>query len=830
MQSLFDGVWFPVDCACGAGMIAPHLDFQPKFTSHYFATRPDHLIFSHIPVEPQWQLLQEVVPTEKLCPMVAPSPFPFHLGIEPLCWTETMNVEQSSNTTTLKVTFRAPPNFSLRAELRRDFQCHEETSMSLDVESQLPNTYIGKEDCNEIVVYAAVPGKGVYFLDIHTQHNGENLMCVSYMINCLTKPTMYTGFPTVFEKPSIAFQFKPLYWNTPQAANLCVNDRGKMDFIFQCLPGVQFYHCLISGKHASGQPVNLDLDAHHYCTTITHDPTDHSLHKLSVVFPTKGWWTIYLCAVKKSGDVISGYTALLHYPIFAKKELRRYSYPHTHSSDVRFEFSEPVSCSGSDVLCVPFFSMKKLELYTCLCYESLEAKHETHYTQAQSLEGVTAHNEYKYQVQIVFPKPGKWYIRVFSRAVGESPGAEYLSLFNMLVNVDGCIENAVFPIVEQDVVEQCNICLLHEHSLIMLGDGRDMFSLKFQAPHEIKFDQYIELQNENGADDLIESVFHRHCTFLHVRDESGTYCTYELKAVFPRTGKWNVVLCAGKTSMFQLKVALRVPVIISNSIELGSQIFPVIHPALSEFGIKFSDDIPLYRKNIHSPDFNFDFCSSKSVNYAWSLDDVVNQKQTPNSSNVYLENIERREGDNVMQRLRIIFPKPGIWLVKVVARMLFTDIVADNTLSLSLHYQPVFDLIVDASNASLGHMAFPRIFESFHSKFGLSIKGADVPLLSHAKQLPATCTIKFYGPPDIMYWHHCKEFSQLQEKKFTRMTSNPDTGLHELCADITKRGQWTIYLYAKFVSDASNNWTAVLQHSITVKSPKSKSSSSIATL
>ena len=810
-------------------MIAPHLNFQPKFTSHYFATRPDHLIFSHVPAEPEWQLLQEVVSVDKLCPMISPSLIPLCLGVQPLCWAETINVDQNSSTTTIKVTFRAPPNLSLTAELRRESQYHDETSTQQNV--QLQDIYVEREeDCEEIVVYAIVPDKGVYFLDIHVQHNGENLMCVSYMINCSTKPTIHTGFPTVYMKPSAAFQFKPLYWNTPQAANTCVNNRGKMDFIFQCLPGIQFHHCLISGKHVSGQPLNLDLDAHYYCTTITHDPTDHSLHKLSVVFPTKGWWTIYLCAVKKSGDVISGYTALLHYPVFAKKELRRCSYPHTQSSDVRFEFSDPITCSGTDVLVVPFFSMKRFDLYSCLCYQSLEAKHETHYTLTQSLGGVTApQNEYKYQIQVVFPKPGKWYVRVFSRAVGQSPGAEYLSLFNILVDVDGCIENAVFPLLEQEVMEQCNICLLHEHLLVMLGDGRDMLSLKFQASNEIKFDHYIELQNEKSTND-IEYVFYRHCTFLQVTEETSTQRMYELRAVFPRTGEWNVILCAGEISVFDPKVALRVPVNVSKNLELEPQLFPVIHPALSEFGIKFSGDIPLYQKNIHSPDFNFDFTSSKSINYAWSLNDVVNQKQTPHSSNVYLENVEEAAGDTVIQRLRIVFPKPGVWLVKVAARMLLSDIVADNTLSLSLHYQPVFDVIIDASNASLGHMSFPRIYESFHSKFGLSIKSTDVPLPSRAKQLPATCTIRFYSPPDIMFWHHCKEFSQLQEKKFTRMTSNPDTGLHELCADITKRGQWTVYLYAKFVSDASNNWTAVLQHSITVKFPKSNSSSSISTL
>lgn len=829
MQFLIDGVWFPVDCASGAGILAPHLSFQPKFTPHYFAVSPDSLICSHIPVEPEWQLLHEPVSHDNLRPMISPSLLSFHLGIQPLSWAEMINIDHDSNTTTFKIQFRAPPNLQLTAKLRREgdyVNRQDETSLLQDDQSQLQTTYI-KRDSNEVDIYAAVPGKGVYFLDIYTHQNHESLMFSSYMVNCSTKPKFCIGFPTVYELPSVAFKFKLLYWNTPETANICENNQGRMDLTFQCLPAVQFHHYLISGKNISRLEV---LDAHYYCTTITHDPNDHSLHKLSVIFPTKGWWTLCLCAAKKTEDIeVSGFTALLNFPIFAKKELQRCSYPHIQSSDIRFESSEPLSCSGTGILVVTFFSVKKLRLYSCLCYESLEDKQETQYTLTQCLEGLTALNESRYSLQVVFPKPGQWYVRVFACAVEEPPGTKYITLFNLLLDVSGCMENAVFPLMEQEVTEKCSIRLLPNKTLIMLSEKHDMFSFKFQAPNvsQIIFDHYIEPRTESNAGNPVESLFHRYCTFLGVSEVHSTHCIYELKAAFPSKGKWNVMVCAGESLLAKPKVAIRVSVDVTKTLHVQSRVFPRIHQALSEFGITFSEQYPLYQKSIDGPEFEFEFSSPRAINYAWCLQDILNQKQFQHSTNVYLE--ASRSGDNVMQKLRVIFPKPGVWLVQVVARTILTNIVADSSLSVSLHYQPVFDLIIDSSNASLSHMAFPRVYESLHSKFGLHTNSTDIPVLSHINQLPATCTIKFYSQPGVVFWHYCKEFSQLEDKKITRMISNPDTGLHELCVDINECGQWTVYLHAKFSTDTTNNWIAVLQHTITTISSNSHSFCSLST-
>ena len=63
---------------------------------------------------------------------------------------------------------------------------------------------------------------------------------------------------------------------------------------------------------------------------------------------------MYLCAAKTSSDVeVSGYTVLMSHPVQVKKELRRGSYPHIESSHIRCDYSEPLLCSGTDILVVP---------------------------------------------------------------------------------------------------------------------------------------------------------------------------------------------------------------------------------------------------------------------------------------------------------------------------------------------------------------------------------------------------------------------------------------------------------------------------------------------
>lgn len=813
LQVKLSGVWFPLDCASGAGMLAPHLEFNPSYTLDYFAPRPEVLILTHLPADPRWQLLAAPIFLDELQPMIAPRVTCFSLGIQPHTWAEVVDIASDSDSTSVMIQLRAPLTLQLSAYLAPTNNDSDSDSHALtQSQNQQQSIYLHRKDDGVVDVYAAVPSKGEYNLEIHAHFNQKSQMCLSYQVHCATKPMKHTGFPTIFGKASAAFGFKPLYWNTPQMAHVCENE-GKLDIVFKAEPNLQFYHCLISGN-ATGLQVNPELDAQYFYTSITHDPNDPSLHKLSAVFPNRGWWTVYLCASRTRSDVeTSGYTTLLLHPFFVKKGLRKCSYPHSHSKDVRFEQSEPITCSGTEILVIPFYSTKNLNLFSCISYNDIDGVKERMYTQTQILDGLTPMNEFCYILKVIFPKPGRWYVQVLACDSTQPLDMGYLPLFNMFIEVDGCLRNVVFPIAIDEIIKKCNIQFPQNDPIHYTDDG-EPFSFTFQAPNKVSIIHQLQSLTETSYTNPIEAHFERHCTFLNISEADSNFPTYTLKAVFPREGKWNILIFTGENMLSEPQLAIQITLDISRY--LSSHVFPKIHPAFYDFGIQIADENLLYQKSTENPEFIYEVKSPKNIHFGWALENVQTQEQEKFSDKVFMQ-CKDTESNEQKQSLHLIFSKPGCWLLHVSAKSVLSGIVADAALSLSLNYQPVFDILIEASNASLRHMAFPFLHEAFHSRFGLSIDLAHLPLRAQVRELPTTCSIKFHSAPNVKFWHEGKESSQYMDQHITRMMSDPATGLYDLLIEITQPGRWIVNLHAKDASDSSQNWTTVLRHIIVAK-------------
>jgi hypothetical protein len=56
-----DGRWALLDCTWGAGRLNERMQFEKRFTDHYFLTPPELFIYDHLPSEDRWQLLQRPV-------------------------------------------------------------------------------------------------------------------------------------------------------------------------------------------------------------------------------------------------------------------------------------------------------------------------------------------------------------------------------------------------------------------------------------------------------------------------------------------------------------------------------------------------------------------------------------------------------------------------------------------------------------------------------------------------------------------------------------------------------------------------------------------------
>ncbi|MGA9750879.1 MAG: transglutaminase domain-containing protein [Acidobacteriota bacterium] len=111
-----DGSWRLVDCTWGAGFVDEAGQYVRWFEPYYFLTPPERLIYTHLPEDPRWQLLEAPVTLarfEQLPYVKAPFfTYGLRLGSDAAC-----TVEVKGARTTMEV--EAPPGVTLHPVLLR---------------------------------------------------------------------------------------------------------------------------------------------------------------------------------------------------------------------------------------------------------------------------------------------------------------------------------------------------------------------------------------------------------------------------------------------------------------------------------------------------------------------------------------------------------------------------------------------------------------------------------------------------------------------------------------------------------------------------------------
>jgi hypothetical protein len=78
----FDGQWHLVDSTWGAGVLEGRR-FIRRFEPFYFATRPEHAIYSHFPQQKRWQQLSQTLSYQAFLALPKLYPAFFRLGLDP---------------------------------------------------------------------------------------------------------------------------------------------------------------------------------------------------------------------------------------------------------------------------------------------------------------------------------------------------------------------------------------------------------------------------------------------------------------------------------------------------------------------------------------------------------------------------------------------------------------------------------------------------------------------------------------------------------------------------------------------------------------------------
>jgi hypothetical protein len=785
------------------------------------------MILTHWPTEAKQQLLKAPLTLSKLQPLIPLSPKAAEYGINPDIWSEYLKVPIETRNPIVSVNLTCNTDVKLIAKLRNIQQEINDSTNSHEVAYQ-KLVYINrkvshKQETSTVVnIRAAVPHTGCYTLNIYASRNistSNYEVVLSYQLQCSTDigSEYQIGYPILYDMAAAAFDFQLLHWNKPMPDYCCEILSGKLDISFHTKPELQFFHYIVEGK--AENPANA---RYHNTLIAQNEGGDPHLHALRTVFPSQGWWTVYLCATKAVDSdtqqpTVSGYTTVFKYSVHVKNGNSKQSFPHISVPYIRLMYPEPVFASGNEILSVPFYSLRVLEFCCYLTYETQTNELMENYTTVAVNNSATLPEETQgkqhYDLRVIFPKPGKWFIHVYGRASTTTATEKDTELFTLSVDVEGALRGKLFPTVYSSIATELNITC-HKSGCITFCDDGHPFIYQFKAPrNNIHLIPNIAF---NGGNDTLDKKVLQQCTLLSPSTtDDFELSMYTMNAVFPSVGTWSVQLFGAHAesssdhNSYNLVMNIQVQV----HEPTPNMRYPTIYPAFYDLGLSIPNELLLYRQVSEASEIKFPFHSPEAMVFDTRLSQdnevFINQAVVHYGRDTTVDVPQHR-------RLHIVFPKTGEWAIHVYA--------GNCNVLQNENYQPkdshiekmvVFELKIKALSCDDTH-AFPQVFDSFHSKFSLKLDEEKYPLISRVKHIPSIITIPFYSPPSVKFWHGATT-PESEINSITRMYSDPQTGLHELSIEIAEYGQAVVILSAQTSNSSDNQkqkWTTVLKHTI----------------
>ena len=802
------GVWFPVDCTHGSGTLVQQ-DQLRCFCRDYFASSPKHLVFTHIPTDPSWQLLQKPLILDELRPLIAPDIHVFGRdGVEPQVWRECIHIAPGSPDPVARVSIHAQPDVHFSAELdkaSREQAALASTHSLLDSSSSLDRNIFIQQTEKGVCVFAAMPRPGHYTLKVYSNRKNDNRqegqqtlsLCLTHVLQCDATTQAQVGYPSVYLQAAESFAFRLLHWGRPQKAYICECKTGRlsMQMAFRALSDLEFFHCLLPGRVDKPAAVANSAGQHHR-TVVIRDTADPTLYSLHVVFPEKGWWTVYL-SVSYPDD--SGCSPLLSYSVLASQGLPSWYYPHALSHLVSFSSAEPISATGSEVVSLPFSAPVQLAFLSHLTHWEPKGDKVKHCTLV-SKEGMVA-NTHLYCLKVVFPCEGLWYVHVYAinKADLTPTFRTFSSLFTLCIEVTQG-QMGRFPSLDSSA-EDLGIALL-DHKPVSYTNNDLPFHFQFLAHRHTDFLQPIKLVScdNDSADDL----FLENCTSLS-QSPIGDPCLYTVTAILPHVGSWKLKVSAQQPGTNQYPQVFSVPLKVYVGVTHLKRFFN-LYPAFHQLGLGLCEEHQQYTTTVAGSEFILPFLSPDGLCFDSSL------KSLPAGEKVQHDIIvlHTSEHGKANKLLRVLFPCPGAWLVR-----LFACPWGKGCDSLSL----VLEVRLKAEGFRSKH-TFPQVFDAFDNEFGLELDSAALPLVSRVHTIPHTLTIPFVSPDNVRFWHDAVVTSDPGIDTYaTRITSDQLKIHHELVTKVSSWGEWKITLYAQHSLSDGHNFTPVLHHMITAEQP-----------
>ena len=183
-----DGIWRLVDSTWGAGYLDPGGGFVEKFEEFYFLPPPEDLIWTHLPEDPAWQLLDPPIVREEFVALPYPKPPLFNNDIAIL----------DPMTGTIDSDGEAAVHLSAPEEVRFIADLFDEGG------GKLPGRLVQvQRSGRDIMVRADPPGPGNYTLRIYSKSSGgaedPYAWTLDYRIAAGRNASPGKGYPVVWD-------------------------------------------------------------------------------------------------------------------------------------------------------------------------------------------------------------------------------------------------------------------------------------------------------------------------------------------------------------------------------------------------------------------------------------------------------------------------------------------------------------------------------------------------------------------------------------------------------------------------------------------------------
>ena len=798
-------------------------------------------ILTHWPNDTCWQLLQSTIEREELDSLIIFPFCAFSRGIRPLTWNRSIKLGKTQKSTTIELI--AQPTKKIGAKL---VYMGKDIGKCQEIQTNSSNLIHIQRNGEVVSIKAALPFKGTYSLLLSVNQENKKTLQVflSYHITCMNDSTEEMGYPKVYEMAAAAFEFRLVYWTQSLHDCVCETETGELSLVFKAKRGMSCSHFLIPGKTRNTRPTD-HLSVHYYNTMIVGDTSsnddtndqEESLQMLKVVFPEEGWWTICLNGTKGNPNAKThgGYVTLMSYHVFAKKGNSVSSFPYIQSPIVSFCNTDPIP-SISESVEVPFTTLKPLDFQAYIVETKSNARELASYTQVEEAE-LVAVSPNQYMLKAIFPKPGKWYVRVFGCEKENTKDEAYTSLFSLLVDVEKPMSDAIAVSVNAKIADKNKLQLLDKGFICFPDDGQPLV-INFECgKSRILFRHQIRPEDPDAQSRLKESghpTLLEHCTYLAplhntidilsaskfrpkllsarsqtqpvlpTQNLTESMPMFRLHAAFPWSGKWTVEFYAKAPADEEAKLAFHVTLNVSKPSK--GICYPILHPGFHRLGINIPEQFISYSPICGTTDFELPFNAPTDIHFAWNIEVAGSDKTYTQQGFVH-----QFGNRNPSHHFLLSFCTPGLWKAQ-----LFAASAKSEKSPSERDYKPVLEisLLVDHDNIDR-EVSYPELFPAF-KKYGLSIAKTHLPLISRVTNTHTNIVVPFFSPENVKFWHRIEpaEGSEEECRMMTQMVSNTNSGLYEISVKLSKPGTFWIMLWAQPAESKESEWDPVLRHTV----------------